>query len=76
MQSGLPELALSPSTVNLTVSLTVMQTHVCWESIHFFMDHGKAVHIVGYDKSKRTLANNMKTVSGAFAYDNPTSGKQ
>ena len=37
------------------------------------MDHGKSVKIVGYDKSKGTLAN-MKTVSGALAYDNPTSG--
>ena len=39
------------------------------------MDHGKAVNIVGYDKSNGTLASNMKTVSGALAYDNPTSGK-
>ena len=38
------------------------------------MDHEKPVNIVGYDKSKGTLANNMKTVSGALAYDNPTSG--
>ena len=38
------------------------------------MDHGKAVNTIEYDKSKRTLANNMKTVSGALAYDNPTSG--
>ena len=41
---------------------------------HIFMDHGKAVNIVGYDKSKGTLANDMKTVSGALTYDNPTSG--
>ena len=39
------------------------------------MDHGKAVDIVGYDKSKGTLANDMKTVPGALAYDNPISGK-
>ena len=39
------------------------------------MDHGKAVNIFGYDKSKGTLASNMKTVSGALAYDSPTSGK-
>ena len=39
------------------------------------MDHEKAVNIVGYDKSKGTLATNMKPVSGALAYDNPTSGK-
>ena len=38
------------------------------------MDHGKAVNIVGYDKSEGTLASNMKTVSGAIAYDNPASG--
>ena len=39
------------------------------------MDHGKAVNIVGYDKSKGTLASNMRTVSEALAYDNPISGK-
>ena len=39
------------------------------------MDHGKAVNIIGYDSSKGTLASNMRTVSGALAYDNPTSGK-
>ena len=38
------------------------------------MDHGKTINIVGYDKSKGTLANNMKTVSGALSYDNTTSG--
>ena len=38
------------------------------------MDHGKAVNIVGYDTSKGKLAKNMKTVSGALAYDNPTTG--
>ena len=32
MQSGLPELALSPSIMNLTVRWTVMQTHVCWKT--------------------------------------------
>ena len=74
MQSGLPELALSPSIVNLTMSWTVMQTHVCWENMHTFHGHGKAVNIVGYDKSKGTLASNMKTVSGDLAYDNPTLG--
>ena len=39
------------------------------------MDHGKAVNIVGYDMSKGTFAINMKTVSGALAYNNPTLGK-
>ena len=39
------------------------------------MDHGKADNIVGYDKTKVTLADNMMTVSGALAYDHPTSGK-
>ena len=38
------------------------------------MDHERSVNIAGYGKSKGTLANNMKTVSGALAYDNPTSG--
>ena len=38
------------------------------------MDHERSVSIVGYDQSKGTLANNMKTVSGALAYDNPILG--
>ena len=37
------------------------------------MDHGKAVNIVGYDKNKGTLTSNLKIVSGALTYDNPTS---
>ena len=37
MQSRLPELALSPLIVNLAVSWTVMQTHVCWENMHTFL---------------------------------------
>ena len=41
---------------------------------HIFMDHERSVDIAGYDKSKGALASNMKTVSGALAYDNPTSG--
>ena len=41
---------------------------------YILMDHGKAVNIVGYSKSKVTLANNMSTVSGGHAYVNPTSG--
>ena len=36
LQSELPELALSPSIMNPTVSWTVMQTHVCWENMHTF----------------------------------------
>ena len=50
-------------------------TCVLGKHAHIFMDHAKSVNIVGYDKSKGTLASNMKTVSGALAYDNPTSGK-
>ena len=39
------------------------------------MDHERSVNIVGNDKGKGTLSsNNMKTVSGSLAYDNPTSG--
>ena len=37
MQSRLPGLALSPSTMNLTVSSTVLQTHVHWENMHTFL---------------------------------------
>ena len=40
------------------------------------MDHGKSVNNVGYDKSKGTLASNMKTVSGALAYDSSSSGRK
>ena len=50
-------------------------TCVLGKHAHIFMDHEKAVNIVGYDKSKGTLASNMKTASGALAYDNPTSVK-
>ena len=50
-------------------------TRMLGKHSHIFIDHGKAVNIVGYDKSKGTLANNMKTISGAHAYDNLTSGK-
>ena len=34
VQSELPQLALSPSIMNPTVSWTVMQTHVCWGNMH------------------------------------------
>ena len=34
VQSELPELALSPSIMNPTVSWIVMQTHVCWGNMH------------------------------------------
>ena len=33
-QLELPEMAHSPSTMNPTVSWTIMQTHVCWETMH------------------------------------------
>ena len=46
-----------------------IHVNVCWENMHILY-----LHIVGYDKSKGTLANNMKTVSGALPDDNPTSG--
>ena len=36
VQSELPELAVSPSTMNPTVRWTVMQTHVCWVNMHTF----------------------------------------
>ena len=38
------------------------------------MDHERSVNIVGYDKSKGALETNKKTVSGALAHGNPTSG--
>ena len=49
-------------------------TCVLGKHAHIFMDHERSVNIVGYDKSKGPLTNNMKTVSGVLAYDNPTSG--
>ena len=49
-------------------------TYVLGKHAHIFMDHERSVDIVGYDKSKWTFGSNIKTVSGALAYDNPTSG--
>ena len=51
-----------------------MQTHVCWENMHIFLWTMKDQFTLLGMKSKGTLASNMKTVSGALAYDNPTSG--
>ena len=45
-------------------------TCVLGKHAHIFMDHERSVDIVGYDKRKGALASNMKTVSGALAYDN------
>ena len=49
-------------------------TCVLGKHTHILMDHGKVVNIVGYGKSKGTLANIKNIVSGVHAYDNPTSG--
>ena len=48
-------------------------TCVLGNHAHILMDHERSVDIVGYDKSKGTLGNNMETISGALAYK-PTSG--
>ena len=37
-------------------------------------DFERPVNVIGYDKAQGTLAVNMKTVTGALAYDDPTSG--
>ena len=50
-------------------------TCVLGKHAHIFMDHGKSVNIVGYEKSKGTLASNMKTVSGVLAYDSSRTGR-
>ncbi len=34
-------------------------------------DFERPVNVVGYDQAQGTLAVNMKTVSGALAYDDP-----
>ena len=75
VQLGFPVLALTPSTVNVTFDLDIhADTCVLGKHAHIFMDHERSVNIVGYDKSKGTLARNMKTVSGAHNYDDPSSG--
>ena len=64
MQLGFPVLALTPSRVNVTFDLDIhADTCVLGKHAHIFMDHERSVNIVGYDKSKGTLARNMKTVS-------------
>ena len=73
MQSGLDSLTFN-SESNCELD-SHADTCELGKHAHILMDHGKAVNIVRYDKSKGTLVNNIKTVSGALAYDNPTSGK-
>ena len=38
------------------------------------MDHEHPVNVVGYDKSCGTQHRDLPTVSGALAYDDPSSG--
>ena len=46
VQSELPEMALTTSIMNPTVSWIIMQTCVLGKHAHIFMNHGKAVNIV------------------------------
>ena len=50
-------------------------TCVLGKNAYIFLDHDRAVDIIGYDRSKRMTVKNMKTVSGALAYDNQAMGK-
>ena len=50
-------------------------TCVHGKNVYIFLDHDQAVDIIGYDRSKGTTAKNMKTVSGALAYDNQVTRK-
>ena len=38
------------------------------------MDHERPVNVVGYDKSRGTQHRDLPTVSGALAYNDPSSG--
>ena len=38
------------------------------------MDHECLVNVVGYNKSRGTQHRDLPTVSGALAYDDPSSG--
>ena len=50
-------------------------TCVLGKNAYIFLDHDRAVDIIGYDRSKGTSAKNMKTVSSALAYDDQATGK-
>ena len=74
VQSELPELALSPSIINPTVSWTVMQTHVCWGNMHTSSwTMGKQLTLLDMIRARGSLQH--ENCSGAIAYDNQTSGK-
>ena len=61
MQLELPELALSPSIMNPTVSWTVMQTHVCWENMHTFSrTMGRQLTLLGMTKARGHLQTTLK----------------
>ena len=54
MQLELPELALSHSIMNPTVSWTVMQTYVCKENMHTFScTMGRQYILLGMIKARR-----------------------
>ena len=50
-------------------------TSVIGKNAYIFLDHDQVVDIIGYDRSKGTRAQNMKTVSGPLAYDDQATGK-
>ena len=50
-------------------------TDALGKNAYICLDHDRAVDIIGYDRSTGTTAKNMKTISGALAYDNQATGK-
>ena len=50
-------------------------TCVLGKNAYIFLDHDQAIDIIGYDRSKGTTVKNMKTVSGALAYDDQATRK-
>ena len=50
-------------------------TCVLGKNAYIFLDLDRAVDIIGYDRSKGTTVKNMKTISGALAYDDQVTGK-
>lgn len=49
-------------------------TCVVGKNALIFHDYGRPVNVMGYNKSEGTAAKNMRTVTAALAYDDPTDG--
>ena len=68
MQSGLPELVLSPSTVNQNCELD-SHADTC-HTVIWTMNN--QLTLLGMTRVNGLLQNNMKPVSGTLTCDNPT----